>query len=89
MADGYALRCSDKKPFNKYRNIKSSDPVPTDPPTNPVEQPIDLFFNGPAYRTFLHVGITARPVAPLVSSLFNRPQGIITPAALRGGFDLF
>jgi hypothetical protein len=43
--------------------------------TNPIEQPIDLFLNGPAYTTFLHIGITAKPVAPLASSLFNRPQG--------------
>jgi hypothetical protein len=50
-------------------------PVPTHPSTVPVEQPIDLFFNGPAYTTFLHVGITAWPIAPLVGSLFNRPQG--------------
>ena len=34
--------------------------VPTDPSTNLVEQPIDLFLNGPAHMTFLHVGITAR-----------------------------
>jgi hypothetical protein len=52
----------------------SLETTPTHSSTNPVEQPIDLFLNRPAYRTFLHVRITARPVAPLVSSLFNRPQ---------------
>jgi hypothetical protein len=51
------------------------DPVPAHPSTNPVEQPIDLFLNGPAYTTFLRVGIMARPVTPLASSLFNKPQG--------------
>jgi hypothetical protein len=45
----------------------------------PVEQPIDLFLNRPAYTTFLPVGITARPITPLASPLFNRPQGIVTP----------
>jgi hypothetical protein len=49
-------------------------PVPTHPSTNPVDQPIDLFVNGPAHTTFLHVGISAGPVAPLVNLLFNRPQ---------------
>jgi len=39
--------------------------VPTDPSTNPVEQPIDLFPNGPAHTTFMHVGVTARPVTPI------------------------
>jgi hypothetical protein len=45
------------------------------PSTTTVEQPIGLLFNRPAHRTFLHVGIMARPVAPSVSLLFNRPQG--------------
>jgi hypothetical protein len=49
--------------------------VPAHPSTNPVEQPIDLFFNRPAYTTFLRVGIESWPIAPLASSLFNRPQG--------------
>jgi hypothetical protein len=40
----------------------------------PVDQPIDLFVNGPVHTTFLHVSISAMPVAPLVSLLFNRPQ---------------
>jgi hypothetical protein len=35
----------------------------SDPSTFPVEQPIDLFFNGPAHMTFLHVGIKAWPIA--------------------------
>jgi hypothetical protein len=48
-------------------------PVPTNLSTTPVEQLIDLFLNRPAYTT-LHVGITARPIAPLASLLFNRPQ---------------
>jgi hypothetical protein len=58
-------------------------PVPAHPSTNPVEQPIDLFFNRPAYTTFLRVGIKAWSIAPLAGSLSNRPQGEITPAALR------
>jgi hypothetical protein len=45
------------------------------PSTNPVEQPIDLFLNGPAYTTFSHVGIMARPVAPLASSFVQQVQG--------------
>ena len=56
--------------------------VLTHPPTFPVEQPIDLIFNGPAHMTFLHVGIKAWPIAPWVGSLFNRLQGGITPVAL-------
>jgi hypothetical protein len=61
------------------------DAVPACPSTNPVEQPIDLFFNRPAYTTFLRVGIKAWPITPLASSLSNRPQGKITPVALRSG----
>jgi hypothetical protein len=49
--------------------------VPACPSTNPVEQPIDLFFNRPAHTTLLRVGIKAWPIGLLVSSLFNRPQG--------------
>jgi hypothetical protein len=49
--------------------------VPACPSTNPVEQPIDLFFNRPTHTTLLHAGIEAWPIAPLASSLFNRPQG--------------
>jgi hypothetical protein len=49
--------------------------VPAHPPTSPVEQPIDLLFIRPAYTTFLHVRIMARPIDSLVNSLFNRPQG--------------
>jgi hypothetical protein len=45
------------------------------PSTTSIEQQIDLFLNGPAYTTFLHVGITARPVTSLASLLLNRPQG--------------
>jgi hypothetical protein len=45
------------------------------PSTNPVQQPIDLFFNRPAHTTLLRVGIEAWPIGPLASSLFNRPQG--------------
>jgi hypothetical protein len=33
--------------------------VPACPSKNPVEQPIDLFFNWPAYTTFSRVGIKA------------------------------
>src|SRR5271156_1298947 len=40
----------------------------------PVDQPIDLFVNGPVHTTSLHVSISAMPVAPWVSLLFNRPQ---------------
>ena len=35
-------------------------PVPTHHSTNRVDQPIDLFVNGPAHTTFLHVGILYR-----------------------------
>jgi hypothetical protein len=49
--------------------------VPAHPSTNPVEQPIDLFFNRPAHTTLLRVGIEAWPIGPLASSLFNRSQG--------------
>jgi hypothetical protein len=57
--------------------------VPAYPSTNPVEQPIDLLFNRPAHTTLLRVNIKAWPISLLVSSLFNRLQGKITPAALR------
>jgi hypothetical protein len=42
--------------------------------TTPVEQPSSLLCIRSAYTTFLHVRITARPIDPLVNSLFNRPQ---------------
>ena len=59
--------------FNRvFANGNISDRAPQQ---IPIEQPLDLFLNGPAYTTFLHVGITARPVTPLASSSFNRPQG--------------
>jgi hypothetical protein len=47
--------------------------VLTDPSTNLVERLIGLFLKGLAYTSFLHAGITARLVASLVSSSFNRP----------------
>jgi hypothetical protein len=56
------------------RTTKVCDTVPACPSTNPVEQPIDLFFNRPAHTTLLRVGIKAWPIGPLVGSLFNRPQ---------------
>jgi hypothetical protein len=49
--------------------------VPACPSTNPVEQPIGLFFNRPAHTTLLRLGIEAWPIDPLASSLFNRPYG--------------
>jgi hypothetical protein len=49
--------------------------VPAHPLINPVEQPINLFFNRPAYMTFLRVGIHAWPITLLAGSLSNRPQG--------------
>jgi hypothetical protein len=52
--------------------------VVTHPATIFVDQPIDLFYNRPAHTAFLHVCIRARPVALLVSSLFNGLQGKIT-----------
>jgi hypothetical protein len=33
---------------------------------------LNLFFNQP---TFFGVGIKARPIEPLVNSLFNKPEG--------------
>jgi hypothetical protein len=48
--------------------------VTTHPSTYLVEQPISLFLIRSAYRTFLHIRITARPINPLVNSLSNRPQ---------------
>src|SRR6266516_1481146 len=57
--------------------------VGTHPPTIFVDQPIDPFFTRPA-TTFLHVCIRARPIASLVSSLFNRPQGKNTSCSLAG-----
>jgi hypothetical protein len=79
-------RFEDPRPAPQPPRRVEVRPVGAHPPTTPVEQPIDLFFNGPAYRTSIHVCIMARPVAPLVSSLSNRPQWKNTPAALRGGF---
>jgi hypothetical protein len=49
--------------------------VPAHPSTTAVEQPSSLLCIRSAYTTFLHVRITARPIDPLVNSLFNRPQG--------------
>jgi hypothetical protein len=60
--------------LSKERNSLECGIVPTDPSTNPVEQPNDLFLNGLAHTAFIHVGITARPVALLASSLFSRAQ---------------
>jgi hypothetical protein len=71
---GVAFSITDSN-VNGYAIVVFHDVVPTDPSINPVEQPIDLFLNEPAHTTFIHVGITARPVAPLASSLFNRPAG--------------
>jgi hypothetical protein len=51
-----------------------------------VGQRIDPFVTRPACTTFLHVCIRARPVAPQVSSLFNRPQGKNTSCSLPGWF---
>jgi hypothetical protein len=60
---------------NAIISFREGVDVPACPSTNPVEQPIDLFFNRPAHTTLLRVGIKAWPIGPLVSSLFNRPQG--------------
>lgn len=65
----------------RYVQNDLSAAVPTDPSTNPVEQPIDLFPNGLAHKTFVHVGVTTRPVTHWPVRCSNRPQGgIITPA---------
>jgi len=56
----------------------------THPSAFPVEKPIDLSFNRPAYTTFIHVGITAWPITPLVGRYLTGRRGKITPAALRG-----
>jgi len=50
--------------------------VPTNPSTNPVDQPIDLLAIRPAHTTCNTVCIWARPIDLQVNLLFNRPQGL-------------
>jgi hypothetical protein len=45
------------------------------PSTNPVEQPIDLFFNRPTHTILLRVGIEAWPIGPLASSAIQQVVG--------------
>src|SRR2546429_3267017 len=50
--------------------------VPTNPSTNPVDQPSDLLAIRPAHTTCNTVCIWARPIDLQVNLLFNRPQGL-------------
>src|SRR6201993_2453932 len=56
--------------------FSSRGSVPTDPSTNPVDQPIDLLAIRPAHTTCNTVCIWARPIDLQINLLFNRPQGL-------------
>ena len=63
-------------PATTKRTESQGGTVPTDPSTNPVDQPIDLLAIRPAHTTCNTVCIWARPIDLQVNLLFNRPQGL-------------
>jgi hypothetical protein len=55
-------------------------PIPTDPATNPIEQPITYSLMGRPYNDVLTRWYNGRACCPIDRSVVQRAAGIITPA---------